>query len=98
MSKAKIEPKIYTEQALRQIMEGYIRARHNELARHEQQCKKRFYETFGEWKKRNSQHKLATMNYPEDEYVMVISDFKNYFDKRAASQVDDLLDDDDEIA
>lgn len=39
-----------------------------------------YHETFGAWKLRNPYHPLAKKNYPNDEYVEVISQWFNYFE------------------
>lgn len=94
MSKKTIEPKIYTEWELNTRVEQMITAAHNELAHNERANGKRYYETFGEWKKANPNNPVAKKNYPNDEYVMVISAFKTYFDKRCGLPI---IDDDDEL-
>lgn len=92
MSKKNIEVKTYTEWELNNIAESVVNAAHNALAREEHRIGKRCYETFGEWCKLNPNHPVAKMNYPKDEYVMVISNYKEYFDKKCAAKVAPSLD------
>lgn len=90
----KIEAIAYTYDDVLAKAKTLVNAAHNELARDEKLHNKRFYETFGEWKKENPLHPLASKNYPEDEYVMVISAYKKYFDTIAVSRLED---DEDEL-
>ena len=89
-----IEVVAYTYDQVLTKVKTLVRAAHNELARDEKLHKKRFYETFGEWKKQNQLSPIASKNYPEDEYVIVISAYKKYFDTLAAASLED---DDDEL-
>lgn len=82
MSKKTIEPKVYEDWVLYDALERCVISAHNELAQEERRQKKRMFGVFGEWKKENPTHSLAKMNYPNDEYIMVISAYKNYFDKK----------------
>jgi hypothetical protein len=90
----KIEPKIYTQADAIKIAEGLIRVDHARLAAVEKKDGKRYFETFGEWRKANPLNPVASKNYPEDEYVMVISAHIKYFDFIADSRLDD---DEDEL-
>lgn len=94
MSKTKTEPKIYTEWELNELAEKTVTAAHNALVMEERRLGKRAFETFGEWKALNPNNPVAKMNYPDDEYVMVINTYKTYFDKMCAAAP---LDDDDEL-
>lgn len=90
MSKTKIEPKTYTQWKLNEYAEKLITVAHNSLVMEEKRVGKRCYETFGEWKATHSNHPVAKVNYPEDEYVIVISTYKSYFNKFAADD-DELV-------
>lgn len=83
MSKKKI-PEYSIEQVERYI-ETAIRNEHFYLQMVEQRFGQRSYDTFGEWKKENPNHPLAKMNYPDYEYLNVISAFKVYFDRVCAN-------------
>ena len=48
------------------------------------------YDTFGEWKKKNPNNPIAKRNYPDNEYLQVISAYRAYFDSRLS--FDDELD------
>lgn len=90
MSKTKVEPRHYEIWEVEASVNGLIRAAHAELAREEKQHNKRMYETFGEWKALNPNHPVAKKNYPHDEYVMVISAYKTYFDGLAAASLKEV--------
>lgn len=82
--KMKVEPKTYTKQEVLKYAEGYVAAYHRQLERD-----MFYHQTFGEWKKENPTHPLAIKNYPEEEYVQVISAYKKYFDAVCAKVVVD---------
>ena len=93
MSKKTVEIKKYTEWELNTYADQLVVAAHNALAQDEKRLGKRCYETFGEWKQRHPNHPMAHKDYPKDEYIMVISTYRNHFERAAAT----LLDDDDEL-
>ena len=82
-----IEPKVYTQEELLAYVKNYIQAVHNIFAKEEQRYGKRIYTTFGEWKKKNPKNPVAKKNYPEDEYIEVIAEYKTYFNKMYAEEV-----------
>ena len=81
MSK-KVEPINYPEEKLLLLPENLARACHNELKREEKRYGKVLYDKFGVWKRQHPEHPLANRNFPNGEYVQVISAFWNYFDKK----------------
>ena len=81
MSK-KVEPINYPEEEVWKFAETQVNAAHNELVREERREKKSLYDKFGNWKRQHPEHPLASRNFPNDEYVQVISAFWNYFDKK----------------
>ena len=89
-----IEAKVYTYDEVLAKVKTLARAAHNELASEERRLGMRYFETFGEWKKQNPLNPMASKNYPEDEYVQVISTYKKYFDTLAATSLED---DEDEL-
>lgn len=64
-------------------IERYITAAHGALALAEKTEGRKLYDTFGEWRKEHPNHPAAKKNYPDNEYLQVISAFKAYFDKKA---------------
>lgn len=81
MKKNNIERKQYTEWEIMEQVAGLVRAYHADLERDEKRYGRRCYETFGEWKKLNQSNPVAKKNYPDNEYLLVISAYKKYFDK-----------------
>ncbi len=79
-----IEPKEYTKEEILRITEKYVRTTHDFYQK--MNCG---FETFGEWKKKNPTHRLANRNYPDDEYVIIISNYFKYFEEKYAEEVVD---------
>ena len=80
MSKKKIlEPVNYTEAEVMQNLGDWVKATHN----YYKSCEKShgiYHETFGVWKQRNPYHPIAQKKFPDDEYIMLINQYYNYFD------------------
>lgn len=84
-----IEPRQYTQWEVEEQVAGLVAAYHKTLAFTEKTFNKRFYEKFGEWKKLNPNNPVAKKNYPDNEYVLVISAYKKYFDMLAERATQD---------
>lgn len=72
--------KVDKEYAIR----SYIRSDHNFLKAQENKTGYK-YETFGAWRRANPDKPAASKNYPDDEYLLVIRAYRDYFDKKYAS-------------
>ncbi len=82
MSKVKkdLEPVEYSEREVRRWTESAVKNTHSFFANQEMIADKRLYDTFGEWKETHENWPEAKKLYPDDEYLIVICAFKNYFD------------------
>lgn len=88
MSKEKITvdyPFEYVENVVGKLVKASHRALMNEEIKLN---KKHLYDTFGQWKKQNPNNPIAKMNYPDNEYLQVISAYKAYFDSRLNFDLD----------
>lgn len=68
------------KEKVRKSVRGAIKAAHSYYRGLEQQYGYTF-ETFGEWKKANPNRRLASRNYPDGEYVVVINQWFNFFEQ-----------------
>lgn len=92
MSKEKITVD-YPFEYVENVVGKLVRASHRALMNEEIKYKKKhgeLYDTFGQWKKQNPNNPIAKMNYPDNEYLQVISTFKAYFNSKLS--FDDELD------
>lgn len=92
MTKEKKTPD-YPVEYVENVVGKLIRASHRALMTEEIRLNKKhgeLYDTFGQWKKKNPNNPIAKMNYPDNEYLQVISAFRAYFDSRMS--FDDDLD------
>lgn len=90
MAKEKYTPD-YPFEYVEQTVGKLVRASHRALMTEEIKQKKKhgeLYDLFGEWKKKNPNNPIAKRNYPDNEYLQVISAFRAYFDSRMS--FDDL--------
>ena len=70
--------RVYTQEECLRHAKWFVNAYQNELAA---DVKNGWHhETFGEWKKENPTHKLASKPYPDNAFVEVISEYIRYFD------------------
>lgn len=92
MTKEKKTPD-YPVEYVENVVGKLIRASHRALMAEEIRLNKKhgeLYDTFGQWKKQNPNNPIAKMNYPDNEYLQVISAYRAYFDSRLS--FDDELD------
>lgn len=92
MTKEKKTPD-YPVEYVENVVGKLIRASHRALMNEEIRLNKKhgeLYDTFGQWKKQNPNNPIAKMNYPDNEYLQVISAYRAYFDSRMS--FDDELD------
>lgn len=92
MTKEKKTPD-YPVEYVENVVGKLIRASHRALMNEEIRLNKKhgeLYDTFGQWKKENPNNPIAKMNYPDNEYLQVISAYRAYFDSRMS--FDDELD------
>lgn len=83
----------YPFEYVESVVGKLIRASHRALMTEEIRLNKKhgeLYDTFGQWKKQNPNNPIAKMNYPDNEYLQVISAYRAYFDSRMS--FDDELD------
>lgn len=84
MTKEKKTPD-YPVEYVENVVGKLIRASHRALMNEEIRLNKKhgeLYDTFGQWKKQNPNNPIAKMNYPDNEYLQVISAYRAYFDSR----------------
>ena len=86
----KIETVPYSRDSVEKHIKKVIANEHWRFWMEEQTAGQRLYEKFGEWKKEHPKNPIAKKNYPDDEYLQIISAFKAYFD--AVDAYDDELD------
>lgn len=92
MTKEKKTPD-YPFEYVESVVGKLIRASHRALMTEEIRLNKKhgeLYDTFGQWKKQNPNNPIAKMDYPDNEYLQVISAYRAYFDSRLS--FDDDLD------
>ena len=87
---SKVVPIEYSNEYVKRHIQKVISNEHWRIWMEEQTAGQRVYEKFGEWKKEHPKHPVAKKNYPDDEYLQIISAFKGYFDAVEAN--DDELD------
>lgn len=83
----------YPVEYVENVVGKLIRASHRALMTEEIRLNKKhgeLYDTFGQWKKQNPNNPIAKMDYPDNEYLQVISAYRAYFDSRLS--FDDDLD------
>lgn len=80
MSRKVIEPKNYEQWEVLEHTKKLVQVSHEIFANQEKAKGQRLYDTFGEWKKENPNHPIAKKNYPDNEYLQVISNYRQYFD------------------
>lgn len=90
MSKVKVELKSYEPGEVYKYTKSFIREYHNTLALHEKNTKRKQYDKFGEWKLQNPNNPMAKINYPDEEYVLVISAYKKFFDNTYNSKIAEI--------
>lgn len=81
MKKNEAPQVFYTQEDIFRKIEPLVKATHNYFAGMNKNHKCQF-ETFGEWRKEHPTHRLANKNYPKNEYVIVISQYFEYFNAR----------------
>lgn len=84
MTKEKKTPD-YPFEYVENVVGKLVKASHRALMNEEIRLNKKqgeLYDTFGQWKKENPNNPIAKMNYPDNEYLQVISAYKAYFDSR----------------
>ena len=69
------------QEKVRRAASAAITATHNYYKGLEQRDKGFHFETFGEWKKVNPNHKIANKLFPDDEYILIINQWFKYFDQ-----------------
>ena len=77
---SKIETIPYSRDCVEKHVKKVIANEHCRIWVEEQTAGQRLYEKFGEWKKEHPKNPIAKKNYPDDEYLQVISAFRGYFD------------------
>ena len=87
---SKIETVPYSRDCVEKHVKMVIANEHCRIWMEEQTAGQRIYEKFGEWKKKHPKNPIAKKNYPDNEYLQIITAFKSYFD--AVGVYDDELD------
>ena len=86
----KLETIPYSRDYVEKHIKKVISNEHWRFWMEEQTAGQRLYDKFGEWKKEHPKNQIAKKNYPDGEYLQIISAFKAYFD--AVDAYDDELD------
>lgn len=88
---SKVETVHYDRAYVEKHIKKVISNEHWRIWMEEQTAGQRLYEKFGEWKKEHPKNPIAKKNYPDDEYLQIISAFKAYFDAVDAKQKQEVF-------